>query len=70
MLMKTNTASAAHIAELANAGVSFAACENTMRRGLNVSRSDLLPVAVTVPSGVAEVVLKQEAGWSYLKAGP
>jgi 5'-nucleotidase / UDP-sugar diphosphatase len=68
MLMNTNTTSAPRIAEIANSGVRFAACENTMRR-LNVSRSDLLPVAVTVPSGVAEIVVKQEAGWSYLKGG-
>jgi intracellular sulfur oxidation DsrE/DsrF family protein len=34
----------------------------------NITKADLLPVAVTVPSGVAELVLKQEQGWSYLKA--
>jgi intracellular sulfur oxidation DsrE/DsrF family protein len=27
----------------------------------------IFPQAGTVPSGVAEVVLKQEAGWAYLK---
>ena len=26
-------------------------------------------IAITVDSGVAEVVRKQEAGWSYLKSG-
>lgn len=48
-------------------GVVFAACENSMRKH-NITKADLLPVAITVPSGVAELVLKQEQGWSYLKA--
>mgnify|MGYP000225738313 FL=1 len=60
-----------HIANDVNAlskeGVVFAACENSMRKH-NVTKADLLPVAITVPSGVAEVILKQEQGWAYLKA--
>jgi intracellular sulfur oxidation DsrE/DsrF family protein len=39
-----------------------------MRRK-NVSRGELLPFATTVDSGVAEVVRKQEQGWSYVKSG-
>jgi intracellular sulfur oxidation DsrE/DsrF family protein len=35
----------------------------------NVRKDDLLPLATTVDSGVAEVVRKQEAGWSYVKSG-
>ena len=52
---------------LSKEGVVFAACENSMRKH-NVNKADLLPVAITVPSGVAELVLKQEQGWAYLKA--
>lgn len=52
--------------QLAKAGVVFSACENTMRRQ-NVVRADLLPFVTTVDSGVAEIVRKQEAGWSYLR---
>lgn len=52
--------------QLAEAGVVFAACENTMRRQ-NVSKADLLPFVTTVDSGVAEIVRKQEAEWSYLR---
>lgn len=54
--------------QLADAGVVFAACENTMRRQ-NVVKSDLLPFVITVDSGIAEIVRKQEAGWSYLRIG-
>ena len=53
---------------LSNASVRFAACENTMR-SMNVKREQLIPFATTVDSGVAEVVRKQETGWSYIKSG-
>ncbi|MEN9730349.1 MAG: hypothetical protein RLZ91_1467 [Bacteroidota bacterium] len=56
----------AKIAELAASGVLFKACENTIRER-KIDRATILPQAGTVPSGVAEVVLKQEAGWAYLK---
>lgn len=54
--------------QLADAGVVFAACENTMQRE-GVTRADLLPFATTVDSGVAEVVRKQADGWSYVRVG-
>jgi intracellular sulfur oxidation DsrE/DsrF family protein len=54
--------------QLADGGVIFAACRNTMKRK-NVAPDQLLPLAGTVDSGVAEVVRKQEAGWSYIKSG-
>ena len=53
----------------AKAGVVFAACENAMKRQ-GIKKDQLVPFASTVPSGVVEVVTKQEAGWSYLRAGP
>jgi uncharacterized protein len=68
LLRTTNTAMAERLKTISDAGVTLSACENTMRR-LNVKKEDLLPFAVTVDSGVAEVVRKQEAGWSYIKAG-
>lgn len=49
-------------------GVVFNACENTMNK-YGITKSMLLPSAKSVSSGVAELVLKQEAGWSYLRAG-
>lgn len=47
-------------------GIVFAACHNTMKR-FKIAPRDLLRIAVVVDAGVAEVVRKQEAGWSYLK---
>lgn len=49
-------------------GVILAACENTMRaRG--ILKEALLPGIGTVRSAIAELVLKQEAGWIYVKIG-
>ena len=68
MLMATNEAQSQRIKQLADDRVVFAACRNTMKRK-NVAPDQLLPFATMVDSGVAEVVRKQEAGWSYIKSG-
>ena len=68
LILKTNEAMRERLQSLSNADVRFAACENTMR-GMNVSKEDLMSFATTVDSGVAEVVRKQETGWSYIKSG-
>lgn len=52
---------------LSEDGVVFAACENTMQK-MNVTKEQLLPFVVTVDSGVAQVVRRQEQGWSYIKS--
>ena len=66
ILIDGKTTQKTKIAELAASGVLFKACENTIRER-KIDRSTILTQAGTVPSGVAEVVLKQEAGWAYLK---
>jgi intracellular sulfur oxidation DsrE/DsrF family protein len=55
------------IERLHAAGVVFAACGNTLR-GRGIERSQLPGFSIVVDSGVAEVVRREEAGWSYLKA--
>ena len=67
-LKANNTRQEARMQALAEAKVVFAACENTMRRQ-KVTKADLLPFVTTIDSGVAEIVRKQEAGWSYLRSG-
>lgn len=59
---------ASEVASLLKRGVIFAACENTMERN-GISKEDLLPGITTVPSAIAEFILKQEEGWIYVKAG-
>jgi uncharacterized protein len=63
-----NTGVRGRLKQHADGGVVFAACENTMKRQ-NLKKEDLAAFAKTVDSGVAEVVRKQEAGWSYLRSG-
>ena len=43
-------------------------CANTLK-ARNLTKEALIPEAVAVPSGIGEVIMKQEEGWSYLKAG-
>src|ERR1700690_3282385 len=49
-------------------GVVLDACQNSMRLR-KVTTEDLFPFASQVDSGVAELIRKQEAGWSYIRAG-
>ncbi|KAF2519140.1 hypothetical protein E0W68_05045 [Flavobacterium salilacus subsp. salilacus] len=51
---------------LAAKGIKFVACENTMKQK-HIRHSDLLEGVTTVPMGLAEIVLKQEQRWSYIK---
>jgi len=68
LLVAAKTHLANEVIELSKNNVQFLACENTMRKH-HIDKSELLTIANTITSGVAEVILKQEAGWSYLKAG-
>jgi uncharacterized protein len=58
----------ADIQALETQHVRFVACENSMRKR-HVTAADLLQGVQPVPSGIVEVVTKQEQGWTYIKAG-
>jgi len=60
-------ATSERVKNLASKDVVFAACSNTIN-GLHIPKKRLLPFVVIVDAGVAEVVRKQEQGWSYIKA--
>jgi len=68
LLVAAKTHLANEVIEMSKSNVQFYACENSMRKH-HIDKSELLSISNTVPSGVAEVILKQEEGWSYLKAG-
>src|ERR1035437_5502243 len=68
MLLPANEKAKDRMRKLAGPDVIFVACENTMKRK-NVKKDDLLDFVTTVDSGVAEVVRRQEQGWSYIKSG-
>ena len=56
------------IAALEAKHVRFLACENSLRLQ-HLTAADLAAGVGTVPSGVVELVTRQEQGWSYIKAG-
>jgi len=68
MIVTNKSTVAAEIKALQAQHVHFMACENSMR-SRNVAVADLLPDVQPVPSGIVEVVTKQEQGWVYIKGG-
>jgi uncharacterized protein len=68
LLLKTNSAFEERMKKAIASGVVLDACQNTMRLR-KVTTEDLFPFASQVDSGVAELIRKQEAGWSYIRAG-
>ena len=56
------------IEALRGRGVVFAVCENTLKQR-KIEKSQILTSATFVPVGLAEIILKEEDGWSYIKAG-
>jgi intracellular sulfur oxidation DsrE/DsrF family protein len=67
LLLRADTHQSDRMKKLAEGGVIFSACQNTMLKK-KISKGDLLQFVATVDSGAAEVIRKQEEGWSYLKA--
>ena len=68
LIVTAKTPAADRLKALNDSGVKLVACQNSMRKR-KVVTADLLPFAGQVDSGVAEVVRKEEDGWSYLKSG-
>ena len=68
LLLKTNSAYEERMKKVIASGVVLGVCQNSMRLR-KVTTEDLFPFASQVDSGVAELVRKQEAGWSYIRAG-
>ena len=67
-ILAKGASTAAQMPALEAQGVHFVACENAMKAA-HLTRADLLPGVSSVPSGVVELVQKQEAGYSYVKVG-
>ncbi len=57
-----------YIIDLHKKGVVFAVCNNSLKNR-NIETSRVMPESIIVPIAILEIVKKQEAGWSYIKAG-
>lgn len=66
LVEKARSELADELAALAERGVRFDACRNTMRER-SIQPADLLPEVVIVPSGAYQVVRLQHEGYAYLK---
>jgi uncharacterized protein len=68
LLHKNDTDFGARILKLHNAGVHFVVGTSSIEAS-HATKADMFSFVEYVPSPTAEIVLKQEAGWSYLKGG-
>ncbi|EMS34062.1 hypothetical protein C943_03878 [Mariniradius saccharolyticus AK6] len=68
LLLKDNNAFQSALEDLSKRGVVFVVCENTLKQR-NLAKDIFLPLAGFVPSAILELVIKQEQGWIYIKAG-
>ncbi|WP_267640751.1 DsrE family protein [Haloarchaeobius amylolyticus] len=67
LLTETDSQYPEKVRELAEQGVSFRACQNSMA-ALDVAESDLLDVVETVPAGVGELTkLQAREGFAYIE---
>lgn len=65
--LKEKTHVESELKALMSGNLRFIACENTMKKQA-ITKDMLVSGIETVPSGVAEIILKQELGWAYLKS--
>lgn len=65
-MLKADSVVAQRIHEALGAHTTIVACENTMR-AQHVTKSDMLPSIGYVPSGVVEIMRRQEGGYTYLR---
>ena len=65
-MLKMDSAVAGRIDEALGAGVKVDACENTMHNA-KLAKADMLNGIGYVPSGVVELMQKQQQGWAYLR---
>lgn len=65
-ILKLDAVSNSRVSDAIKDGVNVAACENTMRNQKLV-HADMHPGVSYVPSGVVEIVRRQQEGWAYLR---
>ena len=54
------------IDSLLDKGVDIAVCNNTLKAN-NLTKEDFIEKSRVVPSGVGEIVRKQQQGWAYVR---
>jgi uncharacterized protein len=67
LMLKGDSAVRQRIAEAVKSGVKVNACQNTMN-AMKLAPGDMLGEIGYVPSGVVEVMRKQQQGWAYIRS--
>ncbi len=65
-MLKMDSVVANRIDESKKAGIAIVACQNTMRH-MKLTDADMLPNTSYVPSGVVELIKKEEQGYAYIR---
>ena len=65
-MLEKDSAVAQRIDQASLSGMKISACENTMR-ARKLAKPDMLDGIGYVPSGVVEIMKRQQEGWSYLR---
>jgi intracellular sulfur oxidation DsrE/DsrF family protein len=66
-MLKADSPVKHRIADAVKSGVHVTACQNTMN-GMKLTPADMQPEIGYVPSGVVEVMKKQQQGWAYIRS--
>ncbi len=69
LLLNSNGTYHDRLLALKQKGVQFVVCENTLKNKKIPKEKLHLDITGFVEAGIAEVVMKQEKGWSYIKGG-
>jgi intracellular sulfur oxidation DsrE/DsrF family protein len=69
LFFKTNTPYVQRLKTLHAKGVKFVICENTLKNRKISKDLFIQEIVDYVQAGIAEIVEKQEQGWSYIKGG-
>ena len=67
LMLKADSPVKHRIADAVKSGVHVNACQNTMT-GMKLTPADMQPAIGYVPSGVVEVMKKQQQGWAYIRS--
>ena len=65
-MLKADSPMAQRISDMLKTGAKLLACENTMK-AMKLVHADMLPGIGYVPSGVVELVRKQQQGHAYIR---
>jgi intracellular sulfur oxidation DsrE/DsrF family protein len=65
-MLKMDSTVGNRVADAKQDGIAIVACQNTMKH-MKLTNADMLPNTSYVPSGVVEIIKKQQHGYAYLR---